>query len=171
MRQLLPGVAAFVLFLASHPPTVAAQAGGEEDQVLAVVETLFQAMAERDADRVAAVLRPDGQFVVVQVAADGSVRTAVTPLRDFAGLIAAADRPIIERFWDPEVRVRGPLAMVWTPYDLFRGDEFSHCGVDVFTLVREDGTWRISGGSYTIEPQGCPPSPAGEREPGRIGPR
>jgi hypothetical protein len=142
---------------------------GVEDEVLAVVETLFQAMADRDPDLVGEVLFADGQFVVVQVAPDGAIRTRVSSHEDFVGLIAAADRPIIERFWDPEVRVHGPLAMVWTPYDLFRGDEFSHCGVDVFTLVRTDEGWKISGGSYTIEPENCPPPPEGPLEPGRIG--
>ena len=28
-----------------------------------------------------------------------------------------------------------PLAVVWTPYDFWVGGEWSHCGMDIFTLV------------------------------------
>ena len=133
----------------------------EGAEVLAVVERLFEAMAERDAGLLADVLLPEGQLVVVQEPPDGSVQTSVMSHRDFTALVASAGAPIIERYWDAEVLIHGPLAVVWTPYDLHVGDEFSHCGVNAFTLVRTDEGWRISGGSYTVEPEGCPPSPLG----------
>ena len=47
------------------------------------------------------------------------------------------------------------------PYDFHRDGEFSHCGVDAFTLVRTESGWKISGGVYTVETEGCAPSPLG----------
>ena len=66
-----------------------------------------------------------------------------------------------ERNWQPVVHIDGPFAAVWTPYDFHAGDEFSHCGTDVFLLARIGGAWRITGGSYTVQPEGCDPSPPG----------
>ena len=48
-----------------------------------------------------------------------------------------------ERIWDTEVRVDGGLASVWTKYAFYRGEQFSHCGVDVFELVRRPDGWKI----------------------------
>jgi hypothetical protein len=41
------------------------------------------------------------------------------------------------------VKVDGPLAMVWTPYQFFRNGVFSHCGVNSFQLVRLRNEWKI----------------------------
>jgi hypothetical protein len=38
---------------------------------------------------------------------------------------------------------------------------FSHCGIDSFELVRTDGSWKLTGGIYTVEREGCAPSPLG----------
>ena len=55
----------------------------------------------------------------------------------------------------------GSMAVVWAPYDFYRGGNFSHCGVDNFELVKIDGKWRISGVLFTVEKEGCPTSPPG----------
>ena len=74
-----------------------------------------------------------------------------------------------ERYWDPIVHVRGKLAVVWTPYEFWQGGKTSHCGIDVFELVKEDSGWRIANMMWTVEPDACPalrPS-----DPGRVRPR
>jgi len=43
------------------------------------------------------------------------------------------------------------IAVVWTPYEFHVNGEFSHCGVDAFSLVRIDGQWKIAGIVYTVE--------------------
>ncbi len=65
-----------------------------------------------------------------------------------------------ERMWNPEVRIHGLIATVWAPYDLWADGTFSHCGVDVFNLVKTDEGWKISSCVYTIEKE-CEPSPLG----------
>lgn len=61
-----------------------------------------------------------------------------------------------ERYWDPVVHVRGSLALVWTPYEFWRDGKTTHCGVDVFELVKQSGTWKIGNVMYTVEPDACP---------------
>jgi hypothetical protein len=74
---------------------------------------------------------------------------------------AAAKEAYLERIWDPEVRFHGPLAIVTAPYDFHIDGVFSHCGTDVFELFETDDGWRLAGGSYTVQKEGCAPSPLG----------
>ncbi|MEO6444105.1 MAG: hypothetical protein ABIZ91_11920 [Gemmatimonadaceae bacterium] len=69
---------------------------------------------------------------------------------------------IAERGFDAEIHVSGPVAVVWLPYDLYAGGRWSHCGVDVFTLIQVAGAWRIANLSYSVEqPPACREHPAG----------
>ncbi len=68
----------------------------------------------------------------------------------------------VERGFRPELRVSGPLAMVWLPYDFYRNGEWSHCGVDLFTLVKAEGRWRIAAMAWSVEqPPACTAHPEG----------
>ena len=53
------------------------------------------------------------------------------------------------------------VAMVWMPYDLYVNGAWSHCGADVFTLVKSAGRWRIASmawsARYTVA---MPPRPS-----------
>ena len=66
-------------------------------------------------------------------------------------------------FDDPSIdRVNGPVATVWYPYDLYVDGQWSHCGVDVFTLIRTDGQWRIATMSWSaVQPPACEKHPDG----------
>jgi hypothetical protein len=77
----------------------------------------------------------------------------------FSSEIATGDGPLIERMWNPDVRVSGRLATLWTRYDLHRRWELSHCGVDAFQMVRVDGGWRITALSFTGQTVDCRPAP------------
>lgn len=69
---------------------------------------------------------------------------------------------VVERGFDPDARVAGNVGMVWLPYDLYVDGAWSHCGVDVFTLVRTDAGWRIASLAYSVEqPPACRPHPDG----------
>lgn len=67
-----------------------------------------------------------------------------------------------ERGFEATARVQDRVAQVWMPYDLYIGKTWSHCGVDVFTLIRSEGRWRVASLIYTIEqPPACRKHPAG----------
>ncbi|RAJ04791.1 hypothetical protein [Arenibacter echinorum] len=54
-----------------------------------------------------------------------------------------------------EISVDEGIAIAWVPYKLWVEDEFSHCGIDVFTLFEMDGKWKIISTAYTIEKENC----------------
>jgi len=69
---------------------------------------------------------------------------------------------IVERGFDAEVQLSGRVASVWLPYDLYIDGEWSHCGVDVFTLVKPDTEWRIMSMAWSrLQPPECREHPDG----------
>ena len=69
---------------------------------------------------------------------------------------------IVERGFAPQAMVSGGVAMVWYPYDLYVNGAWSHCGADVFTLVKNRDRWRIASLAWSAEqPPVCEKHPAG----------
>ena len=60
-----------------------------------------------------------------------------------------------ERITFDVVKVDGPLAIAWTPYNFYYKGQFSHCGVNSFQLVRFNGVWKIQYLIDTRRKQGC----------------
>lgn len=72
------------------------------------------------------------------------------------------DGTITERGFGGTAMVAGNVATVWMPYDLYINGAWSHCGVDVFVLVRTTAGWRIATLTYSIEqPPACRRHPSG----------
>jgi hypothetical protein len=161
-RALLALLSALALSFTPH--TLRAQtAASDSAGALAAVSRLFDAMARRDTSLARAVLLPGSQFIST---VSGAPATPVTPARrqsdvEFLAFLANGRARYLERIWSPLVRLHGPLAEVWAPYDFHIDGAFSHCGVDVFTLMRGAAGWQIANTAYTVERTGCAPSPLG----------
>ena len=69
--------------------------------------------------------------------------------------VRASTRVLDERLHDTQVSVEGPLASVWTGYDLFVDGVHSHCGVDHVLLVLTEPGWRIIHLADTRRTEGC----------------
>lgn len=137
----LPWLVACCL-LAGAPPPVSAQ--NPEQDVLAVIRRVFDGMRAGDSAMARSAFDASARLVGVSSDSAGSPRVSMADIDRF---LAAVGRPRTEvwdeRIWDTEVRVDGGLASVWTKYAFYRGDQFSHCGVDVFELVRRPDGWKI----------------------------
>lgn len=48
-----------------------------------------------------------------------------------------------ERITAYKIRVDGPMANAWTPYEFWLNDQFSHCGVNSFQLYHDGTSWKI----------------------------
>jgi hypothetical protein len=145
----------------------ATPAGGDEKAaVLAAVQAFFDTMTSKDAAGAGRVLVAEGRlFSVREQDGQSVVRSRVN--QEYLDGLAQQKQRYVERAWDADVRIHGPIAVVWTAYDFWIDGTFSHCGVDLFNLVKTNDGWKISGGVYTVERTGCPPSPLGplkERE-------
>ena len=133
----------------------------DREAVLAAVETFFRTMTARDPAGARAVLEPEGRFFSIRPGPNGEkVIRSFTNQSYLDGLVGEGPGQV-ERIWSPRVLVHGDLANVWAPYDFHIDGAFSHCGVDSFDLIRSPNGWKITGGAYTVEREGCAPSPLG----------
>lgn len=80
---------------------------------------------------------------------------------DMLGMIGGSTGKYLERMWNPTVSLHGNLAVVQTPYDFYIDGKFSHCGIDVFTLLRTPAGWRVAAMAWTTQASPCDPSPLG----------
>jgi Putative lumazine-binding len=117
--------------------------------IVAAGQAVFDAMAARDTARLRTLLHPIAHFVATVESGDSVVVRGTTREEFFSAIARMADVPR-ERMTNPEVRVSGAIATIWTPYDFHVGSAFSHCGVDSFQLVRTSGGWQVTSIIYTI---------------------
>ena len=162
MESLLPMTRSFValLVLASFSQSARAQASDAEGKAaIAVADSVLAALSSGD-NATLARLTLDSSVVGGVGLRDGVERLS---LRTW-GLYINRTGPstFTERGFDATARVQDRVAQVWMPYDLYRGDKWSHCGVDTFTLMKSEGHWRVAALIYTIEqPPACRKHPAG----------
>ena len=142
-----------------------AQPHPDETAILTVVDRFMHAISANDAALLSEI-RLEGGFTIVE-RPNQSGGTLVTR-RVFSpeGGRRGAYR---ERYWDPTVLVRGSLAVVWTPYEFWIDGKTSHCGIDVFDMLKERGVWRIANAMWTVEPAAC--AALRPADPSRVRPR
>jgi len=161
MRRLGTHLALISLIggIGSASPAGAQELADERARVLATAEGALEAISAEN--MIAFTDFMVDETIMFRVAdRDGRVQYSARTRAESRSNSPSAD--IEERGFDPEVRISGPLAMVWLPYDLYLDGEWSHCGVDAFTLLRIDGDWRIASLAWTIEqPPACKGHPDG----------
>ena len=116
----------------------------DEDQIEAVIKSMFDGMRAKNADQVAAAFAPDALMQTVQVKPEGN-QVGSNAVADFVKRIAStpAETNLDERILDYQIKVDGAMASAWTPYRFYVNGNFSHCGVNSFQLVKMAEGWKI----------------------------
>ena len=159
MRQT-PAIIALALLSVSVLARTAQEEGDDKAAVVATVQKFFDTMASRDVEGARRVLMPEGRMFSVREQ-NGQPATRASAVEDYLKNLGERKQENRERMWNPEVRIHGGIASLWTPYDFWADGKFSHCGVDIFDLVKAPDGWKIASVTYTIERTGCAPSPLG----------
>jgi hypothetical protein len=123
--------------------------------VLQLVNQFFDSMEKNDSAKFRSVFLPQAYHYYIQEKQDSiwvggrpSLSSKLSP-----------ERIIKERLIDSgvTVQIHKRIAMVWGPYNLWVNNKFSHCGVDVFTLLKTKAGWKIASLAFSMETEGCPP--------------
>lgn len=122
-----------------------------------VISNMFDAM--RNADTIG----------LKNTFADGMIIQSINPVKDkpdsliimrtadFVKIIGAPHKDMYdERITFDEVKIENSLATVWAPYKFYFGKKFSHCGVDVFQLIKTGVGWKIVSVFYNERTGNCP---------------
>ena len=132
------------------PPT------SEEGQVLAPIQRIFDALTAGDAAAVLAATRPEGRATVAAERPDGTRSVRTLEWSAFAATLKPGGPRRVERFvGTPAVEVDGDIAMVWPPFDFTVDGKLSHCGVNHFSLVRENAAWKVLNVTWSQRTTGC----------------
>lgn len=126
------------------------------DSVKISIGNLFTAMKNSDS---AAVMNCFADSAIMQtIARDKTGGTIIKneKVADFVKIVGSMPKNAAdERIVFDIVKADGPLAIAWTPYKFYFNGQFSHCGVNSFQLIRQNGKWKIQYLIDTRRKQGC----------------
>ena len=146
----------FLLFLLFSCLHLSAQSREEADKKI-ITEKLnhfFEALEKKDTVLYSSIVMPNAQVWVVRTLND----TLRNPMRSFSDdfkRLVAMKETIEERPFRYTISIHNDIAVVWAPYTLSLSGKFSHCGIDVFTLLNTRDGWKIVSTVYSVEPGGC----------------
>ena len=131
----------FFVFLVCS--SMAGLAQSAEDTVKATINQLFTAMKESDSAKLRDAFADSAILQTIGNRAGKTVVRSETVQRFASSINSLPKGAADERITFGTIKIDGPLAMVWTSYQFYFQEKFSHCGVNSFQLVRMDGKWKI----------------------------
>ena len=155
MKTLLSLVLVALLSFISVPLSAQSANGHEPDEVdavLAAVDAFMETLTTNDIELRSSLQTTDGMTYVSVKRPDGTWRVVGRPNSVFLNPPGEDAPKTVEKYWDPVVFIRGPLAMVWNPFEFWVDDKTSHCGVNMMQMVKTDGTWKLANTMWTHEP-------------------
>lgn len=141
-------------FLLTFTFSTSVQAQDETQSVLNVVREFFTAIGKSDSAGFHNVFLPDAHMYVARPVGDSTQYVSR----------AAAGRSIFKpgttyretmREKGVKVQVHQNIAMAWVPYDFYVNNNFTHCGIDVFTFMKTKEGWKVALLAYTVEKESC----------------
>jgi hypothetical protein len=114
------------------------------DGVKQSINTMFDAMRKGDSTLLKSVFAKEMVLQSVSTNKEGKAVISTDSANDFAKAIGTPHASVYdERITYGDIKIDGDLASVWAPYKFYLGDKFSHCGVDVFSLMKTAAGWKI----------------------------
>jgi len=136
---------AFILILFCATNIVYGQNNGEEEGVKKAVNLLFDGMRKSDSTLIRAAFNQGAILQTIVKTKAGNNEVKSTDLNLFIKSIAKPHPNIYdERIVFTKILIDDGLASVWTDYQFYIGDKFSHCGVNSFQLAKVGNDWKIT---------------------------
>lgn len=118
---------------------------GQEAAIRARVEAMFNAMYARDTAAMRTCFVPAATLYTYSYDSKGHPRAKGESINDFIrGVTLIGEAKLEERLMSWQILIDEGIASVWTPYAFYFEDKFSHCGVNSFQLMNEQGDWKIT---------------------------
>lgn len=116
----------------------------ENEAIQKTIMTLFDGMRKGDSAMVHSAFAKDAIMQTIANNREGQMQVQSGNLTDFLKAVGTPHAEVWdERIEFGDIKVDGPMASVWTPYQFFRGENFSHCGVNSFQLYKSEKGWKI----------------------------
>jgi hypothetical protein len=134
-----------------------AQQAPDSAAIRTTVLTYIDALAARDTAALRALSWPWAISVGVPHPGDPSRPPQVSDVSTTIASVAARRARWEGRVWSIRIEQDGDLAAFTAPFAVWLDGRLAFCGLDRYTLVRAQGTWRVAGLHYTQQRSGCAP--------------
>ncbi|QHJ06275.1 nuclear transport factor 2 family protein [Hymenobacter busanensis] len=132
-----------------------APAAAETEAVKQTVTRFFEGLRKGDSAMVRGTLAPAVVLHTIS-ARGGQTQVLAESPKEFLQAVGTPHKEVWdERITFERVLLDGQLASVWTPYQFYLGNKFSHCGYNSFQLVKLAAGWRIVYVIDTRRKDGC----------------
>ena len=134
-----------------------AQNTGREAAVKSSILTFFDGFHKGDTAIIKSVIDNNLQLQTAFYNKQGESVLKTESKKQFLSAIAARDSNTVwlEKLLGFTILTDSNLAVVWTPYEFYFNNEFSHCGVNVFQLLFTGEKWMITSIVDTRRKENC----------------
>ena len=131
---------------------------GQDDETaaLTVAKQLFVAMETNDGELAASLFTEGAQLQTVHNDKQGETVLSTIPVEKLVEVFGQEkEQTYSEPIWNERILIDGDYAVIWVDYAFYLGNTFSHCGVDMFQMMKQEGEWKIFGLTDTRRKEGC----------------
>ena len=133
-----------IVFLISFVGNVPAQSD-QENAIKKVIEQFFDGLQSGDTLKIKNTV---SEKILLQTTYTNKEGNTVLQIIDFNKFLKSLASKKPEDIWQEKllsynIQVDGTMANVWTPYEFYLNNDFSHCGVNSFQLFLDNGQWKI----------------------------
>lgn len=116
-----------------------------EAEVQKTIETFFEGFHKQDSTLLNQVVYKD---VTLQTIVTNREGKTILHTEDYSKFITSIlsipkNQKFEEKLLSFDIKIDGNMANAWTPYQFWFNDQFSHCGVNSFQLIKVDNAWKI----------------------------
>ncbi len=124
-----------------------------EQRITSVIDQFFASLETRDTALMLKTTMREAQ-IWRRGSEEDPVRIDMRYCRDDVSRLS--EMPDVKEIGlDYQITERNGMAVAWVPYEFWIEDEFSHCGIDIFTLFEVEGSWKIMSAAYSVERKQC----------------
>lgn len=122
-----------------------AQEKSPENEIKKVIETFFEGLHKGDSTLMATTLHKD---IKIQTTSSMRGPNGLLQTDSKAKLLTAIANKnpahvYLEKLLSYTIKIDGNIASVWTPYEFYFNNNFSHCGANSFQLFKDQTHWKI----------------------------
>jgi hypothetical protein len=147
----------FLIFVCLFLNQANAQNTSKEEAVKSSILTFFDGFHKGDTAVIKSVIHQNLQLQTAFYNKLGESVLKTESKKQFLSAIATRDTNTVwlEKLLDFTILTDSNLAVVWTPYEFYFNNEFSHCGVNVFQLLFTGEKWMITSIVDTRRKENC----------------
>lgn len=102
-------------------------------------------MRTNDSTMIKEVLHNECTLNTIMKTKEGNTKLQKGSMQDFIKTVGTKREnfSLDERLSSFSIQIDGEMAVAWTPYQFYLNNVFTHCGVNVFTLMKQRDGWKI----------------------------